>query len=313
MDRLTSITAFVRTVESGSFTAAAKMLGISPQMIAKHVRALESRFGSRLLNRTTRRQSLTEFGEDFFVHCRRILDGFDAMESMADETIGIPRGKLRVNAPVSFGSTLLVPMVTDYLRHYPEVEVDLVLEDRLVDMVKEGFEVTFRIGALSDSDLIARTLQPFELTICASPDYLAERGTPTAPEDLLEHECLGYAFSLHAAETRWRLLRGGQVHEVAIRNRLRISNAAGLVSAALNGFAIVLVTRSLVHEHYESGKLTEVLPHYRVESRPMHLLYVADRRPTPKVRTFIEEVMKTFGSPKTRKSPKGGRSGTPTL
>jgi len=139
MDRLTSIAAFVRTVETGSFTAAAKALGISPQMIAKHVRALESRFGSRLLNRTTRRQSLTEFGEDFFVHCRRILDGFDAMESMADETIGIPKGKLRVNAPVSFGSTLLVPMVTHYLRRYPEVEVDLVLEDRQVDMVKEGF------------------------------------------------------------------------------------------------------------------------------------------------------------------------------
>src|SRR3984957_11799350 len=227
MDRLTSISAFVRAAESGSFTVAAKALGISPQMIAKHVRALESRFGSRLINRTTRRQSLTEFGQDFFVHCRRILDGVDAMEAMADETMGTPRGKLRVNAPVSFGSTLLVPMVTNYLHRYPEVEVDLVLEDRQVDMVKEGFEVMFRIGALPDSDLIARTLQPFELTICAAPGYLAERGIPSAPDDLLEHECLGYAFSLQAAETRWRLLRGGDVHEVAIRNRLRISNAAG--------------------------------------------------------------------------------------
>jgi DNA-binding transcriptional LysR family regulator len=217
MDRLTSISAFVTTVESGSFTAAAKALGISPQMIAKHIRALESRFSARLLNRTTRRQSLTEFGQDFFVHCRAILGRVEAMEAMADETIGTPRGKLRVTAPVSFGSTLLVPMVTNYLRRHPDVEVDLVLEDRHVDMITEGFEVIFRIGALSDSDLIARRLRPFELTICASPDYLAKRGIPAVPEDLLEHECLGYAFSLQAAETRWRLLRGRKVHEVAIR------------------------------------------------------------------------------------------------
>lgn len=295
MDRLTSISAFVQAAKSGSFTAAAKALGISPQMIAKHVKALERQFGSRLINRTTRRQSLTEFGQDFFVHCRRILEGVGALEAMADETISTPRGKLRVNAPVSFGSTLLVPMVTRYLRRHPEVEVDLVLEDRQADLVKEGFEVMFRIGTLPDSDLIARRLQPFDLTICASPGYLKERGIPAVPEDLLEHECLGYAFSLQTADTRWRLLRGGKVHEVAIRSRLRISSAAGLVNAALHGFAIALVARSLVRQYYESGQLIEVLSRYRVESRPMHLLYVADRQPTPKVRSFIDEVMRTFG------------------
>lgn len=298
MDRLTSVSAFVRAAESGSFSAAAKALDMSPQMIAKHVKALETRFGTRLINRTTRRQSLTEFGEEFLVHCRSILAGVEAMDVMAAETVATPRGKLRVNAPVSFGSSLLVPMVANYLRRHPKVEVDLVLEDRRVDMVKEGFEVIFRIGALPEaSDVIARKLLPFELTICASPGYLVKRGNPAVPEDLVQHECQGYAFSLQAAETHWRLLRGRKVHEVAIRSRLRISNAAGLVTAALDGFGIVLVARSLVREHYQSGRLVEVLPDYSVQSRPLHLLY-ADRRTTPKVRTFIDEVMKTFGPKK---------------
>ena len=193
MDRLAAMAAFVKAADAGSFAAAAGPLGLSPQMVAKHVAFLEHRLGARLLNRTTRRQSLTEVGREYRERCRIVLAEATAADALAEEAMATPRGRLRISAPVTFGAHGLVPLVIRYLRDHPDVEVDLTLTDRFVDLVEEGYEAVFRIGPLADSSLMARALAPYRLIACASPAYLRARGTPLVPPDLVDHECLGYS------------------------------------------------------------------------------------------------------------------------
>ena len=296
MDRLASMAAFVKAAEVGSFAAAAEAIGISPQMIAKHVTYLEDRIGTRLLNRTTRRQSLTEIGRTYYERCKLVLADADWADSLAGEARAEPHGRLRINAPVSFGAKSLVPMITRYLRKYPGVDVDLVLNDRMVDLIEEGFELAFRIGPLTDSTLTARAIAPFRLVACASPAYLRERGTPTAPSDLSDHECLGYAHWPGRTENEWIFTKDGRSHEVAhSRNHLQINNATGLLAAALEGFGVALLAVDLVREHLSSGRLVALLPGFVPPSRPMHLIFLPDRRQTPKLRSFIDAAVEEFG------------------
>ena len=293
MDRLASMAAFVKAVETGSFAAAANALGLSPQMVAKHVTQLEARLGARLLNRTTRRQSLTETGRTYHERCKGVLAEADWADAAAEETSGAPRGRLRINAPVSFGPSL-VPVLARYLRQHPRVEVDLVLSDRFVDLVEEGFEAVFRVGPLTDSGLVACALSPFRLVACASPAYLSERGTPSIPPDLEHHECLGYAHWSRPTAYEWQFTRDGRTHEALVHHRLRANDATALLSAALDGFGIALVAEDLVREALSSGSLVRVLPEFGTPSRPMHLLFHADRQRTPKLSAFIQAAVEAF-------------------
>src|SRR5271154_4718967 len=172
MDRLTSMEVFVAAVDRGGFAAAAAEFGISATMVGLHVRALEDRLGSRLLNRTTRRQSLTEAGRVYYDRCKQILADVDAAEASADELRTAPRGRLKVATPVAFGVHALAPAIADYLALYPEVEIELSVNDRVVDLVEEGYEIAIRVGTLADSGLIARALAPYRLVACAAPNYL---------------------------------------------------------------------------------------------------------------------------------------------
>ena len=295
MDRLASMAAFVKAAEVGSFAAAATALGISPQMVAKHVTFLEDRIGMRLINRTTRRQSLTEIGKTYYERCKLVLSEADWADSLAGEAKAEPRGRLRINAPVSFGAKSLVPLVTRYLRQHPKVEIDLVLSDRYVDLIEEGFEAVFRIGPLTDSSLMARALSPFRLVACASPAYLRAQGTPTTPSDLADHECLGYANWPGPTANEWRFVQDGRTYEVPRgRTHLQVNNAMALMSAALDGFGVVLLAEDLVREALRSGQLVKILPAFEAPSRPMHLLFHADRRPTPKLRSFIDAAVREF-------------------
>ncbi|MFL9865708.1 LysR family transcriptional regulator [Paraburkholderia fungorum] len=295
MDRLASMAAFVKTVEVGSFAAAANALSMSSQMIAKHVTWLESRLGTRLLNRTTRRQSLTDIGKAYYDRCKLVLADADWADSLADEAKGAPRGRLRVNAPVSFGTHSLTPVIARYLRQYPKVEVDLVLSDRFVDLVEEEFEAVFRIGPLADSSFIARELAPFRLVACASPDYLRERGVPAVPTDLETHECLVYASTSAPAVSEWRFVRGDESYHIDVSHRLRVNDAKALLVAALNGFGVAFIAEDLVGESLRSGRLVKVLPDYETPSRPIHLIYHPDRRQTPKLKSFISAVISELG------------------
>ena len=296
MDRLISMATFVKATEVGSFAAAATALGMSPQMVAKHVSFLEGRLGTRLLNRTTRRQSLTEVGRMYFERCKLVLAEADAADSLAHEATAVPRGLLRVSAPVTYGTFTLVKLVTAYLRKHREVEIELVLSDRTVDLVEEGFELAFRIGLLADSGMISRALPPFRLVACASPTYLRERGTPQQPADLLKHECLA-----RPGTGEWQFLKDGHTYSAPIRNRLRVSDAKALLPAALDGFGIVLVAEDLAREALADGRLVRVLHQYGPPSRPMHLVFLPDRRQTPKLRSFIDFIVEELGSePATR-------------
>ena len=297
MDRLSSMAAFVKAADVGSFAAAADALGMSPQMVAKHVTYLEDRIGTRLLNRTTRRQSLTEIGRTYHERCKVVLAEADWADSLAGEAEAAPRGRLRVNAPVAFGTYSLVPLVTRYLRRHPNVDVDLVLNDRMIDLIDDGFEVAFRIGPLPDSTMMARAIAPFRLIACASPDYLRERGTPMTPADLSDHECLSYAYWPGPTNNEWIFTRQGRSYEVVhSRNHLQINNAVGLLTAALDGFGVALLAEGMVREPIGSGRLVPLLPGFEAPSRPMHLIFLADRRQTPKLRSFIDAAVEEFGS-----------------
>lgn len=295
MDRLASMNAYVASVEKGSFAAAATALGMSQQMVAKHVTYLEARLGARLLNRTTRRQSVTEIGRTFYDRCKLVLADADWADAVAEEAKGTPKGRLRISAPVSFGSQSLMGLVTRYLRQYPDVEIDLVLDDRYVDPVKDSFEAVFRIGQIGDTTLTKYRLAPFSVALCASPDYLAERGTPRHPADLESHECLGHAHWSQPENYHWRFEMGDSVYEPKVEGRLRVNDAKGLVSAAVAGFGIALLAFDHVQDLLRDGRLVRVLPDYRTATRPMHLLFHPDRRQTPKLKSFIDAVMAEFG------------------
>ena len=202
MDRVAAMESFVRTVEQGSFAAAAAGRGLSATMVGNHVRFLEARLGTLLLNRTTRRQGVTEFGRSYYERCRVILAEIEAAETAAEAVQAVPRGLLRVTAPVALGTTVLPSLLASYLGRHPEVRVDLVLQDHRLDLVADELDVAIRAGALPDSSLVARALPPLQLVVCAAPAYLAAHGTPVSPAELTAHNCLDFA---HATEPLlWR-------------------------------------------------------------------------------------------------------------
>lgn len=295
MDRLSSMSAFVMAAELGSYARAAERLNLSPQMVAKHVTALEQRLGARLLNRTTRRQSLTELGSAYYERCKHILTEAEAADSLAQIMNDTPRGKLKITAPVTFGSYSLMPLITEFLRDNPEVEIDLHLTDRFVDLVDEGYEAAFRIGPLATTSLTARPLAPYRLVVCASSAYLAARGTPQVPADLMHHECLGYAFWSRPADREWMFYQGSTPYNVQVASRLQINESRALMSAALDGFGIVLGPEDFLRPALVRGELVQVLANFEAPSRPMHLVYTANRQRTAKLRRFVEAVLERFG------------------
>ncbi|MDC8759017.1 LysR family transcriptional regulator [Janthinobacterium fluminis] len=291
MDKLRSMAVFVAVVDAGSFTAAAETFQISPVMVGKHIKHLETLLGARLLMRTTRRQGLTEIGAQYCEQCRSILAQIAAAETGAEAMRAGPRGKLKLTAPVSFGSEWLAPALADYLARYPDVGVDLSLNDRLVDLLDEGFDAAVRIGALGDSGMVARPLRLYGMSICASPAYLARRGTPRSPDDLAQHECLDYMhWNQHV---RWRLK--GETERTIWAGRFRSNNGQALRMAALHGFGIVMQAEILLAQDIAAGRLVPLLEQYVPTPRPMHLVYPRDRQATPKLTTFIDFMLERFG------------------
>ena len=285
MDRLTSMAVFVRVVEKGSFVAAAEEMAISPTMVGKHIRALEQRLNAPLLNRTTRRQGLTEAGRVFYERCRRLLADADAAEARARALLSSPSGLLRISAPVTFGNRVLTPILTEFLQRHPEVEAEVVLSDRKVDLIEEGYEAAFRIGPVADDGLVARALPDYRMTLAASPDYLAQHGEPTRPEQLSAHCCFG--FSQWDGNHFWRLLGPPGEISVPVRPRLRMDSGEGVRRAALADFGIALHATLLLDEDIAAGRLVRVLPEYSPLPRPMHLVYLPERRQSAKLEAFI--------------------------
>ncbi len=294
MDRLLSMGVFAKAVESGSFSAAGDALRMSSQLVGKHVQTLEQHLGVRLINRTTRRHHLTEAGFAFYERVKIILAEVEAAEGSAAMSGGTPRGRLRINAPVSFGIHALARHLPDYLAAYPEVSVDMSLSNRYVDLIDEGFDVAFRVGELSDSGLIARALAPYRLRLCAAPSYLANHPPISHPRDLGQHECLGFSYT--ELRTRWTFVGPEGEITVAVSGTLMVDSGEALLMAARAGMGILLQPCELVREDLAAGRLVQVLPEYPIPTRPFHLLYAPDRRMTPKLRSFIDFAVAAFGA-----------------
>ncbi|HEY8922869.1 MAG TPA: LysR substrate-binding domain-containing protein [Polyangia bacterium] len=305
MDRLTSMAVFVATVERGGFAAAAARFAISPAMASKHLRALEERVGVKLLHRTTRRRSLTETGRVYFDRCKAILAAVEAAESNVSGDAGAVRGTLRVTAPVTFGARRLAPALVDFMRLHPEVRIELMLNDRVVDLIDEEFDVAIRIGHLGDSTLMARPLAPYRVRLCASPSYLAGRRAPRTLADLARHTCLG--FTVARGRDTWQGLDKRGAGGAPIDVRLSINNGEALRQAALAGGGIILQPEVLVADDLRSGRLRPVLTSFEPAPRPMHVLYLPDRAPPGRVRRFVDFVARRFAAGTERARARGSR------
>ncbi|WP_322013874.1 LysR family transcriptional regulator [Paraburkholderia sp. J12] len=291
MDRLTSMEVFVAVVDRGSFTAAAEVIGTSTTSITNHVQTLERRLGTRLLNRTTRRLSLTEIGRAFYEQCVDILGRVDAAEVGAREMHASPRGRLKVSAPLALGSYLLFPALADFLKAYPEIEVQLILNDRVVDLTDEGFDVAFRFGNLSDSNLVARPLRNLGRVVCAAPDYLALHGTPETPEDLTSHNCL--AFHYVQPEREWHFSHPSPT-TIPVSGQLSVNNVQALLAACLNGIGIAMLPDYVAAEYIDAGRLVSLFADQSFTRAPLQLVYLPDRQMTPKLRSFVNFVLERF-------------------
>ncbi|PMC11950.1 LysR family transcriptional regulator [Klebsiella aerogenes] len=260
MDKLRGMETFVAVVECGSFTGAAARLEMSAVMVGKYIALLEGQLGTRLLERNTRRQSLTD------------------------------AGTLRVSAPVSFGASIIAPLTASFLQAWPEVRVELDLTNRMVDLVDEGIDLAIRIGDIQRTDLVAKYLAPYRMAICAAPDYLARHGTPQTPADLAGHQCLSH--TVWTARNEWRL--PGAAEEVRWKRDavLRCNDGYALRMAAVAGAGLLLQPEVLLAEDLANGRLVRILQNYTPEPRPIHLLWRQDLRPLPKLTRFVEHLLK---------------------
>lgn len=299
MDVFLAMSVYVKVVESGSMTAAANECGLSTTMVGNHVRALEERLGVSLLNRTTRRQRLTEFGADYYQRCLAVLGLVADSERLAEQAQGEPAGILRITAPLTFGTERLAPALSEFLQRCPQVKVDVVLANQRHDLIDSGFDVAIRLGNLEPSALIARPLQDYTLTICAAPDYLRRCGTPQTPGDLQQHNCLAFAYPAgdewSSTARQWPLSGPEGEVLVPVSGSLVINSSAGLYQAARAGLGVVMLPDALVQEDLEQGRLVAVLQGYQLPRRATHLLYAQDRYRLPKLRSFVEFALEKWG------------------
>lgn len=304
MDRLSEMEAFVRVVDLGGFTDAARKMGLSKSAVSKHVASLEDRLGARLLNRTTRRVSPTEIGLAFYDRAIRVLAEAEEADAMVSTMQDTPRGELRISAPFSFGIRALAPAISDFLKKYPDISVHMVLDDRFVELVAEGFDLAIRIGDLPDSSMRARKLADAQALVVASPAYLEANGTPTSVQDLASHNLLHYS-NLSSGNV-WRLSGpGGQERQVRAVGRLTINNGDALRQAALDGLGIAFLPDFIVDDAITTGQLVELVPESRRPPLGVYAVYPQGRFPQPKLRAFIDHMVEAL------KVSCAGRNGPP--
>lgn len=284
---------FVRIAETGSFSAAARDLGLSKSAASKKLAALEDRLGARLFNRTTRRLSLTEAGIDFLERAQRILAELEEAEQAAGRLTDEPRGVLRVNAPMSFGIQHVAPALADFMTRYPDLAVTLDLDDRRVSLIEEGYDVAVRIADLPDSSLVARKLAPARRVVCASPAYWAEHGLPVHPRELAHHNCLIYAYL--PTQNDWRFRGPSGPLTVRVAGNLKANNGDVLREAALAGLGVCLAPTFLVGDDLRAGRLGTALDSFADDSLAIYAVYPHRRHLSAKVRAFVDFLAGRFG------------------
>ena len=296
MDHLNEMMVFAKVVELKSFSEAARVLHTSKSLVSKQITTLESALGIRLLNRTTRRMSLTDIGSAYYEHCVRIASEIDAARQTASQFQVEPRGTLKVTAPIMFASSYLPAFIADFVKRYPQVELELDTSDRVVDLVDEGFDVAIRISRTLAPGTVARKIADFDLVTCAAPGYLASHGTPAAPKALLEHNCLVYD-PLRAHRAGWEYSVGKKVLNIDVTGNCRGNNMSVLRSLVLDGVGIGVFPRYLVGADLQQGRLQALLSEWSTPaSSALYVTFMPNRYMQPKVRVFIDQLTQWFGA-----------------
>ncbi|MEO0569451.1 MAG: LysR family transcriptional regulator [Pseudomonadota bacterium] len=294
MDHMTALTVFRTVVEVGSFAAASRQLGLSPAAISKNISELEAHLSTRLINRTTRRMSLTEPGTLYFQRVVRILDDLKDADGALLATQSQPTGVLRVSAPMTVTLVSLSEVIPKFLEQNPDLSLDLSLDDRRVNLVEEGFDMALRgSDNLEDSSLIARKLTTLDHVLCAAPDYLAHHGMPKAPRDLTSHNCIQFSLSEHA--TKWTFRKGKQTETVPIKGRYKVTSSLAVRDALRAGFGLSLIPRMYVADDLESGCLVTVMSDWSANETPLYAVYPSRRYVVPKVRAFLDFLIEEIG------------------
>lgn len=286
MDRLESMSILVAAVEAGSLSAAARRLGTPLATVSRKVSELEGHLKTRLLNRTSRRLTLTDAGQSYVAACRRILEQVDEAERAASGEFSAPRGELMVTAPIVFGRLHVLPVATEFLAAYPEIKVRLALADRVVNLMEDHVDVALRIGALPDSSLMATRIGVIRRVVCASPAYFAARGVPKTLADLAAHDCIG--FDVLTTAEAWTFEQGRSEISVPISARLTVTTAEAVVDAAISGVGIARVLSYQAAQALRDGRLALALVDFEPEPWPVHLVYTGGRMLPLKLRAFLD-------------------------
>lgn len=298
MDRFQAIRVFVQVIESMSFVRAAERLDLSTTAVSRQVAELESHLQTRLLQRTTRRISVTETGRSFYERCVQILADVDEAEREAMQEAAEPRGTIRLTASVNFGTHQLTPAIASFLARHPQVRFDVSLSDRIVDIVEEGFDLAIRIGTTGAENLVARKLGEMRLVPCASPDYIAKHGAPDSPEDLARHNCLTYEYALRNA---WAFRdAAGRERAVRVAGSLNSNNGDLNVAAAVQGVGIALEPDFIVGAQLKAGDLVPVLEAFVTPISPIYAVYPSRRFLPAKIRAFVDYLVERFSVRKSR-------------
>lgn len=285
MDQLGAMRVFLRVIQTGSFSAAAREQNSSQATISKKVAALEDKLGVKLLTRTSRELSLTQAGQEYYEHCLNIVQEIDEVEASVRSQVSSPKGTLRIAAAAPLARILLAPLIAEFLEEYPDIEVDMVIDERHIDLVAEGIDIAIRARKLEDSSLIARPLFNNPLLLVAAPDYLEKHGVPTQPKDLKSHQCIVYTFN--RSLNNWHFVDNGQDVSIPVRGTFRSNSGETNLEMALAGLGITQLPIWMMDEHLQSGKLVRVLEEYPSDTVPINAIYPQSRHVPLKVRCFV--------------------------
>lgn len=288
MSKLSNLALFVRVVDDGSFSAAARFLGMMPSSVSRQISQLENELGTRLFHRTTRRLHLTEAGEIYLQHAQRIVADLDSAKLAVSQLAETPSGCLNVAIEADFANTFIAPILPDFLDRYPEIQVKFLMNTKVVDLIDNGLDIAIRIGDLDDSSLFARKIAGYRKLVCASPSYLKAHGTLTHPDDLSNHNCL--SFRVQSGKKYWGFQVDGEIKEIEINGRIKVNNLVHLRHAALAGLGIINIPIWMVEDDIQQGRLIPLLEEFprNPTNIPIHVVFAHNRHLAPKVRVFID-------------------------
>ena len=294
LDRLTGLEVFAKVAATGSFSAGGRAIGMSQTMVTKHIAALEARLGVKLFHRSTRRLSITEAGRNYLETSERILAEIDSADAAVSADRVQPRGLLRLNAPVAFGARQIAPLLAEFAQRHPLVTIELGLNDRLIDLAEEDWDLAIRIGSLDNSSLIARRIAPCRTIICAAPSYLTARGTPRTISSLKDHNCLGYTLSRLTGVDRWVFGARKEI-SIPVTGNLHANNGDALRAAGIAGQGLIYQPTFIVADDLHAGTLVALnLDQPTVEFGGIYSVFLPDRHPAAKVRAFIDFLVERF-------------------